>query len=147
MTVLVAIDFSRQSRKALDWAIDYAVARNEDMVVAHAFAGSRTALGVKDGHLDPIGQVEAEMNMGDAVELTGKWSQDARDAGIEVTTVAEKAKPADFILEQAQKAHATIIVIGSRGHGALKRTLLGSVATKVAAEATCPVVVIPPSED
>lgn len=40
-------------------------------------------------------------------------------------------------------ADAAMLVVGSHGHGALGRALLGSVSTECARHATCPVVVIP----
>jgi nucleotide-binding universal stress UspA family protein len=41
----------------------------------------------------------------------------------------------------AQRENADLIVVGSRGHGRLAGLLLGSVAQKVIAHASCPVLV------
>ena len=48
--------------------------------------------------------------------------------------------PAKRILEQAEGA--SLIVVGSRGHGAFAGFMLGSVSTKCAAAAPCPVLVV-----
>jgi nucleotide-binding universal stress UspA family protein len=54
--------------------------------------------------------------------------------------------PAKRILEQARGA--SLIVVGSRGHGALAGLLLGSVSAKCAAAAPCPVLVVhAPADD
>lgn len=45
------------------------------------------------------------------------------------------------ICELAQEIGASVVVIGSRGHGGLKRALLGSVSDYVVRNATCPVVI------
>lgn len=42
---------------------------------------------------------------------------------------------------------ADLLVVGSRGHGALKRALVGSVAAQVSHHDTCPTVVIPAGGD
>jgi nucleotide-binding universal stress UspA family protein len=49
--------------------------------------------------------------------------------------------PADVLLDAS--AGAALLVVGSRGHGAFKRALLGSVATHVTHHGTCPTVVVP----
>ncbi len=55
--------------------------------------------------------------------------------------VLEAVSAADAILEFAERNHASHIVMGARGSSALRRHL-GSVSTKVVAEATCSVTVI-----
>ena len=48
----------------------------------------------------------------------------------------------ELIVEVAKKEGAVLIVIGSRGQGVLRRTLMGSVSQYVLHHAHCPVVVI-----
>ena len=62
------------------------------------------------------------------------------DAGIE-TRVAVGA-PHDAIIELADEVRAEMIVIGRRGHGLFRHSLLGSTTARVVAEATCPVLVV-----
>ncbi|RTL51137.1 MAG: serine/threonine protein kinase [Bradyrhizobiaceae bacterium] len=60
------------------------------------------------------------------------------------THVLEAFDPADAILEFAKSNCVDHILIGARQHS-FRRSLLGSVSSKVAAEATCTVTVIRPS--
>lgn len=46
------------------------------------------------------------------------------------------------ICRLAQELSADVVVVGSRGHGAIRRALLGSVSTHVVNNAPCPVLVI-----
>lgn len=48
-------------------------------------------------------------------------------------------EPADALIDRAQVWQADLVVVGSTGHSAVGRLLLGSVSAKVAAEATCSV--------
>jgi nucleotide-binding universal stress UspA family protein len=52
------------------------------------------------------------------------------------------AGPARAILEHARDLDATLIVLGSRGLGALGGLLLGSVAHKIVQLSSCPVLVV-----
>ena len=59
----------------------------------------------------------------------------------EIRLLEGDAAPA--ILQAAAEQEATLLVVGSRGRGTLRTALLGSVSRDVAAEAVCPVVVVP----
>jgi universal stress protein E len=49
------------------------------------------------------------------------------------------------IVRYAEQQAAGLIVLGTHGHGALKRALIGSVASAVARAAPCPVLLVPPA--
>lgn len=50
-------------------------------------------------------------------------------------------KPGSVVINVAQEEKADIIVMGTRGMGKIRRTILGSVSDYVVHHATCPVVV------
>lgn len=77
---------------------------------------------------------EARESLGRTVEALGL------DATVEQVTRAGEAGPA--ICNLAEEIGADVIVVGSRGRGAIKRALLGSVSTHVTNNAPCPVVVV-----
>lgn len=58
--------------------------------------------------------------------------------------VLSKAPPPQVILETAAILKPALIVLGTSGHNAWHRMILGSTATKVLADARCPVLVVPP---
>ena len=52
----------------------------------------------------------------------------------------------DTILAEATKLDADMIVIGTHGHGAMYRLLVGSVSEGVLHKSKCPILVIPTHE-
>lgn len=57
-------------------------------------------------------------------------------------TVVALGDPGVELTVAAQELGATVLVVGSRGHGALKRVLLGSVSDHLVRHAPCPVLVV-----
>ena len=64
-----------------------------------------------------------------------------RERGLAVDVVARVGRPASVIVDEASRSGAALVVVGSRGRGAIARTLLGSVAAEVIDHAPCPVLV------
>jgi nucleotide-binding universal stress UspA family protein len=60
-----------------------------------------------------------------------------------VTALLVQGVTADTILEEAAKLAADIIVVGSRGKGALQQLVVGSVSEGVLRKSQCPVLVVP----
>ena len=59
--------------------------------------------------------------------------------------IHDTGKPGEVITEYIKKERATCVVIGCRGLGKIRRTLLGSVSDYVVRHSPVPVVVVPPS--
>ena len=59
-----------------------------------------------------------------------------------VRSRAEIGYPAEVIVRIATDEHASIIILGSRGHGPLRSMLLGTVTDRVAHHAHCPVLIV-----
>jgi nucleotide-binding universal stress UspA family protein len=78
-------------------------------------------------------RVQAEQRARDAVAALGD------DVSVEVDAFLEDA--ADTLIRVSE--HLDLLVCGSRGYGPLRAVLLGGVSRRVAAEASCPVIVLP----
>jgi len=144
--VLIATDGSDGAVAAAQQALRIVAADASVLVlaVAETPAGRDAGLdsGFGGGVADPevievewqAGRTHAEEALHRTVEGLGSR------AGIE--SRIEGGDPATAICEVAQEAGADVIVIGSRGHGFLRRALLGSVSTHVIHHAPCPVLVV-----
>jgi nucleotide-binding universal stress UspA family protein len=139
-TLVVGVDFSTASKKALDAAVDLAEAMDAGLVLVHANApapaGSRT------GHLDPVSQVKAEVDADEVRKLSATWAKQAGKR-VPVEVVARAGKPADVLLAEAKARKAPYIVVGSHGRTGLQRAVLGSVAEAVVRASKVPVLVVP----
>jgi nucleotide-binding universal stress UspA family protein len=74
------------------------------------------------------------------LEAIARRSPEAQRAELRAAT----GDPVETLLSLADEEHAELLVVGSRGRGALKAALLGSVSWAVAMRASCPVVIVPP---
>jgi nucleotide-binding universal stress UspA family protein len=64
----------------------------------------------------------------------------------EPLVVADSGNVAETLIQLSRERSAAGILIGSRGHGALKRLLLGSTGEGLLRHAGCPVIVVPPGQ-
>ncbi|MEW6739155.1 MAG: universal stress protein [Nitrospirota bacterium] len=65
-----------------------------------------------------------------------------KEKGIEAETIVLEGSPADVIVDHAKGMGMGLIVVGSTGKQATERTILGSVSSKVVANAPCSVLVV-----
>jgi nucleotide-binding universal stress UspA family protein len=142
--IIVGIDGSGHSRRALEWAVREAAVREAPLTVItiHQVASSAwTGHGIlyaQDEELATQARKSAQEETDQVLEQAG----DKRPP--QVTVKAVSGLPAEELLAAAEGAD--MLVIGSRGGGGFSRLLLGSVSSQVAHHATCPVVVIPAAD-
>lgn len=67
---------------------------------------------------------------------------DLADEGRIVWTQVRHGRPASELVLEADRIEADLIIVGARGHSAVERLLIGSVASEVVDQAHCPVLVV-----
>lgn len=138
--ILVGVDGSGHSQRALDWAAKEAALRNTSLTVLTVH---QTVAGFWGGPLHYQGdntlvQKAAEAAKAATEQVVASLG-DSRPASVRVTAV--EGFPAEEIINAG--ADADIIVLGSRGGGGFARMLLGSVSSQVAEHADVPVLIMP----
>lgn len=66
----------------------------------------------------------------------------AAEADVQLESLVVYGDPAEELILMAEEKHCDVIVVGSSGKGRVKRTLLGSVSTKVSLHAHCSVYIV-----
>lgn len=137
-TILVPLDGSDESRRALALAADLAGKYGAGLVLLHV-----VDLNQKMSALDRVtmsGYVPAEI-LEDGYRLTADALRSV-PADISAKTETVAGDPAETILRRAESLQAGLIVLGSRGMGAVAGLVMGSVSQTVLHRARCPVVVV-----
>jgi universal stress protein A len=137
--ILVPIDFSECSLKALRYAIPLAKEHRAAITLAYVVPGISGAFG-EYGAIDAAAMVK-EMRLGSERQLATVAVDEVRGAVAADTWVCA-GSPAEEIIAAARKLPADIIVISTHGRTGLKHVLLGSVAERVVRHAPCPVLVV-----
>jgi nucleotide-binding universal stress UspA family protein len=135
--VIVGIDGSASSQRALAWAVEYASARQLHLVVLYARRLSHDVI-TRDATPRARQTVAVEAERFVAGELARVDTGGLLEPP-ECRTIDERASAA---LVEAS-ALASIVVVGARGHGGLGSMLLGSVSDQLTQHANSPVVVVP----
>ncbi|WPG41387.1 universal stress protein [Variovorax sp. EBFNA2] len=139
MKILLAVDGSDYTRRMLSYLTGHKEWKN----AAHTFTVFYAVL--------PVPHRAAAFAEPDIVH--GYYEDDARvvldpvrallaEHGIDARFEHRIGHPAAEIASFAQKGQFDLLVMGSRGHGALTNLVLGSVATKVLATCTVPVLLV-----
>ena len=125
--VLAAVDFSKPARGAFEYALALSTHHGAELVVVHAVppnqpfswrARARTA-------------------------LTERLRDRAAQANVELKERVQSGDPAEIILLQARSLRPDVIVVGTHQRSGIDRFRRGSIAERVAAKATVPVLSVP----
>ena len=133
--VVVGVDGSEGSQRALEWAIGHARRRGVRAIVIYAWRGPSVPQLWYGPHADP--DVLARR----ASQFLDAQLADLDTSGVEIERRAVDNRPSAALIEAG--VLASLVVVGSRGHGQVTNVVLGSVSDQVAHHATCPVVVVP----
>jgi nucleotide-binding universal stress UspA family protein len=139
--LVVGVDGSEPSLRAVDWAADEAVLRGVALRVVYAcrwerYEGAALARDIGRPSAQPLAQ--------DVVGAAAERAR-ARHPGLQVAADLVFEEPEYALVREGRNASA--LVMGTRGRSGIAELLLGSVSLVVAAHADCPVVVLRGSHD
>lgn len=142
-TILVPVDFSPHSEKALGTAIDFARALEAEIHLLHAYSLPVGVVGPYDYQIPANILSELRDSAGRRVDQEVKK---VKEAGVEAHGLITEGVPTQSILETAEQIGADLIVMGTRGLTGLKHVVLGSVAERTIRNAPCPVLTVHASD-
>jgi nucleotide-binding universal stress UspA family protein len=127
--IVIGLDGSEGARRALEWALDLAGATGSDIIAVHAPGTGANNATVEAARLD-----------------LQQWCTPIERRGIAYETRVDAGDARSVIVQTADDAGASLLVVGTRGLGAVQGLLLGSVAGYIARYAHRPIAVVPPLE-
>jgi nucleotide-binding universal stress UspA family protein len=136
--IVCGVDDSSGARKAVRVADDLAQELGARLVLAH---GAPVAPSVMYGVPFDNDAFQREA-MEDARKLLEEVASTCTAA--EVSQRAELGAPIEVLVRVLEQERADLLVVGTRGRGAMRSVLLGSVAHEMLAVSPCPVVVVSP---
>ena len=137
--ILVGIDGSAHSQRALEWAAREAAVRHTSLTVLTVH---QAVAGFWGGALHYPGDDSLTEKAREAAQAETDKVLSALDSHpASVTVKAVHGIPAEEILNEGRDAD--LIVLGSRGGGGFARLLLGSVSSTVTEHADVPVTILP----
>jgi nucleotide-binding universal stress UspA family protein len=144
--IVVGLDGSRLAEAALTPAA--ALARNLSVPLTLVQVVPPLAAATDPPLAWPVGYDEriTEVRRREALDYLDSAAERLRGEGNTVTAVAVvNASPAGTLLDLGRPERGTLLAVGTRGRGGVKRLMLGSVADKLVRGAAVPVLVVPPA--
>ncbi len=140
--ILVATDFSEYSRRAMEYALSLAERMDASIDLLHVWEPpprleSESLVLVPDGPGSPL----ESMDLAHAGRHLDAWSERYQSSAVPIHVHLERGSTADTIVRVADRGY-DLVVMGTHGRTGLARLFMGSVAQKVVARATCPVLTV-----
>ncbi|MCX5262524.1 universal stress protein [Streptomyces sp. NBC_00199] len=141
LPIVVGVDGSEPSLRAVDWAADEAALHGAPLRLVYASLWERYE---GESLADDIGKPSEQVRAEDIVRAAAERAR-LRQAGIGISTDVLPEEPEHALVREGHGACA--LVLGTSGRSGLVDMLLGSVSLTVAAYADCPVIVVRPGDD
>ncbi len=136
--IVVGVDGSAGSSRALRWATDAAHRTENDVIVVHAFEPPLPDLGQ-----DEVASLADEVRQ----RLDEEWCAPLRSREVPYRPLLEPGDARTVIQRVADRVQPGLVVVGSRGLGPVGQRLPGSVAHHLVRELDWPTVIVPGPRD
>ena len=140
--IVVGVDGSGHSRKALERAANEAAAHGAPLTVLTIHQAVRDVYGSVSHYTEDAGLTDKAREAAQAETDQVLAGISSRPASVTVTAV--HGLPVDELIKASQGAD--MLVLGRRGQGGFARLTMGSVTSQVAHHAHCAVLIVPPAD-
>lgn len=134
--LLVAIDFSAPSIKALATALELAVRLGARLTVVHTVLKVAEGVSLQGGPGYDVNLYERQCR--EAQTRIEQLLRDKNTEGVDVNIVIESGRPQNQINYIADKYSADMLILGTHGRKGMDKLVLGSVAEAVLRESHLP---------
>jgi len=139
MKILIPVDGSAGAEKAVRFAISIAEGKEKEITLLNvqpSYNLPNIKIFFNQEQIKAFQQEGAQEVFARSLEITDSLST-------QVSTLLRIGDPGKEICAEAKASGTDLIVMGYRGLGGIKRTIMGSVATHVLHETPCPVLIVP----
>jgi nucleotide-binding universal stress UspA family protein len=139
--ILFASDFSKASGKAFTTALTLAKANRATLTILHVIVPFTPIVPEQYINTATWEQIDSQTRRWSQQQLA-RLTEKAKKAGIRVAGLLLEGDPAQQITRAARSKRADVLVVGTHGRTGLTKFFVGSVAGRVVATASCPVVTV-----
>ncbi|MCA8955242.1 MAG: universal stress protein [Planctomycetes bacterium] len=139
--ILVPIDFSDSSEKAISYGLELARAFSARLLLAHVMELPFAPVPIGMGTVPPVMVDDIKPEVLERLKSFGTAA-----TGVEVEYLLREGTPFVEIIQMARDAAADLIVMPTHGRSGLSHVLIGSTAERVVRKAPCPVLVVRDAE-
>lgn len=140
--ILVPIDFSDCSKKALQYAVPFAKQFNAALTLLYV-----VQVNYYVGEVGAVDMAALEKDMRSSGEKQlSRLAAEEVGPGVPCDTLVRSGRIVNEIVDAAKESGTDLILLSTHGHTGLKHILLGSVAENVVRHAPCPVLIVRPKE-
>jgi nucleotide-binding universal stress UspA family protein len=138
--ILVGVDGSAPSLRALDWAVRLAAASDGDVVAVST---------IEEVPVFPLGPATAESSAGEtdaparAAVMLARACAPARARGAHVHTISRRGPPVTVLVRMATLLHADLVAVGIRGMDGPDHPTLGHVSRRLVCRSPVPALLAP----
>jgi nucleotide-binding universal stress UspA family protein len=140
--ILVGVDRSDQSRKAVEFAVAQALERPATVVIVHVIPWSPFSFNTPTENEHRHTQKEAEIAAA-TEQVVDPMASLVREAGVALEVVVTHGDPVDTIITIAEERHSDHIVLGRTGDSRARQAIFGSIPGHLVQAAPVPVTVVP----
>ncbi len=139
---IVPVDFSDASNQAVEYAMHLAKEKNAILNLVHIYRPVAADLSMYQSGIDEVEEIKRNR----LDQYTKNLSSDLafNDSSIICNSEFYTGYPAEKLIELSKEIEGAVIIMGSKGSGGSMKNYFGSVSTKVASDAYCPVIIVPP---
>jgi nucleotide-binding universal stress UspA family protein len=139
--ILIAIDGSDHSQKALQYSIEFAKKWNAELLLVSVVPSFPPHLTAGPGFNIDQYILELEKSYEKILKEAEEYVKKIKPV-INVSTKLGNGSPADVIIDTAEKENVDLIIMGSRGYGGITGWILGSTSRYVVEACTKPILII-----
>ena len=137
--IIVGVDGSEESARAVRWCADHATRLGDEVVAVHVMAGP---VYVGDAEL-PVARPSADQVKALHDRVERDWCKPLADAGVAYRVTMTTGRPTTALINEAEREDAELVVAGRRGRGGAAEVLMGSTSRELTHHLGRPLVVVP----